>query len=876
MSFGLPGAVPDSPDRLRPPEVLVLPPPVQDEFKVTAPNGADAASWGLETDEIASITASQMLEAIPKVVQSSLQAHERWHQDCLQCWAARQEGLRKQVLERLEKRLNKRAAGGRVGGKRPEGLRHIDSADSLQTPEELPEEQVPTGSPAASLRWGHPDWSTPIESPTPDNASAIAVREDRGQQELLRQGSFFEVPPTLDESERWIPATHAWARRCFLLLEDSNRYIIGRIISAFMTAVIMLSTVSFVIETMPSVQERPALCLQLLDAGEPLTVSACEPAPPDIFATLELICIVVFTAEYVLRLALCHTDSRFGASYLGRTFYYAVQPLNMIDVAAVAPFYVNLFIDGEEIGAAFRMLRLMRVCRLLKLAKHHQGMMVCAEALVNSGLPLALLFFYDVLFGIIFATLIHTMEGSRYSVDERWTQPQLDPATGLLINATYPTGTFVRPDKWHEGDEPTPFTSIPAALWWVFTTTTTVGYGDMAPTTFLGQSLGVLIFYFGIILLALPISVISANFEHAYERQQMFRRKKHHQVTRSSFMTQMASHSNRPSESRVTFVRSFRDTTVCVPRVRGFRRALFIILNEPNSSLLSLALSYLSFAMIIVTTVSLVLESMPLFNYTPDNCGDPEISVELCKPVPDIAFEYIEVTGTIFFTVEYALRIATAHAATEQELHLSEEEDPDEKLPGWKKTLRYSMQSMNVIDVMAIVPFYLEFFGAAGGWAAVLRVLRLVRVFRVLKSPKMRACVDMILCIVAEALPGIASVFSLTCLVCVMFASFLFFAEGTTYSVTHRPDLYPMGLYIRPTANGLGYEPTPFKSIVHTFWWFFATATTVGYGDHVPTTTAGKLISIAVFYIGIVLVAIKLTIVQGSFRRHYPKWSLHT
>ncbi|OLQ01476.1 hypothetical protein AK812_SmicGene15774 [Symbiodinium microadriaticum] len=242
MSFGLPGAVPDSPDRLRPPELLVLPPPAQDEFKVTVPNRADAASWVLETDELASVTASKMLEAIPKVVQSSLQAHERWHQDCLQCWAARQEGLRKQVLERLEKRLNKRAAGGRVGGKRPEGLRHIDSADSLQTPEELPEEPVPTASPAASLPWQHPDWSTPVEASTPDNSSAIVVREDPGQHDLLRQGSFFEVPPTLDESQRWMPATHAWARRCFLLLEDSNRYIIGRIISAFMTAVIMLST----------------------------------------------------------------------------------------------------------------------------------------------------------------------------------------------------------------------------------------------------------------------------------------------------------------------------------------------------------------------------------------------------------------------------------------------------------------------------------------------------------------------------------------------------------------------------------------------------------------------------------------------------------
>jgi len=133
----------------------------------------------------------------------------------------------------------------------------------------------------------------------------------------------------------------------------------------------------------------------------------------------------------------------------------------------------------------------------------------------------------------------------------------------------------------------------------------------------------------------------------------------------------------------------------------------------------------------------------------------------------------------------------------------------------------------------------------------------------------------MILTIVLEALPGIVSVFSLTCLVCIMFGSCMFFAEGTTYSVDPTlvdMDQFPMGTYIRPTKDGMAWEPTPFLSILHTVWWFFATATTVGYGDYVPTTTAGKLVAIFVFYLGIVLVAIKLTIVNSSFKRHYPVW----
>ncbi|CAK9028396.1 unnamed protein product, partial [Durusdinium trenchii] len=492
-------------------------------------------------------------------------------------------------------------------------------------------------------------------------------------------------------------------------------------------------------------QERPTLCQELLSAGEELTVKACEPAPLLIFSTLEAICIAIFTVEYCLRLALCHTDPRYGSSFLSRTFHYAIQPLNVVDVIAVLPFYLKLALEFSEIGV-FGMLRLMRVCRLLKLAKHHQGIMVCWEALVNSGITLALLFFYEVLFGIIFATILHTLEGSKYSVAEEFTEPYMDLVTGKNMPPRYPTGVFVRRNLWDTGDEPTPFYSIPAALWWVFTTTTTVGYGDFAPTTTMGQCLGVLVFYFGIILLALPIGVVSQNFECAYERA--------HQGTRRRRMTSLISAKTRTMMSNARHGHVLTNRPVAphlAPEQKGgISRWIFTVMNDPNSSIIAMGLSYISFGLIIVTTFSLILESMPVFNYTPAGCGAVELSVELCKPEPDPAFEAIEVTGSVFFTVEYALRIIFAHSASEEELGLTVAPCvADAKpLPGWKKTLRYALQPLNVIDIMAIVPFYLEFIGLGGSGAAVLRVLRLVRIFRVLKSPKMRACVDMILCIV--------------------------------------------------------------------------------------------------------------------------------
>ena len=63
-----------------------------------------------------------------------------------------------------------------------------------------------------------------------------------------------------------------------------------------------------------------------------------------------------------------------------------------------------------------------------------------------------------------------------------------------------------------------PFRSIPFSFWWVLVTTTTTGYGDFFPTTVMGKTVGVCAMITGILMLALPITVIGANFAHEYEK----------------------------------------------------------------------------------------------------------------------------------------------------------------------------------------------------------------------------------------------------------------------------------------------------------------------------------------------------------------------
>lgn len=148
-----------------------------------------------------------------------------------------------------------------------------------------------------------------------------------------------------------------------------------------------------------------------------------------------------------------------------------------------------------------------------------------------------------------------------------------------------------------------------------------------------------------------------------------------------------------------------------------------------------------------------------------------------------------------------------------------------------------------------------------------LRILRLIRIFRVMSIPRLQCCVDMITSVIEDALPALFLLFFMSLLACVLFASCIWFAEGTAYRIDEN---WPDGAYIRPTYDGYDVEKSPFRSIFSSFWWFFTTATTVGYGDEYPTTTWGRIIGVCAFYTGIVLLALPIGIVGGAFTKHYP------
>ncbi|CAE7259378.1 kcna2 [Symbiodinium microadriaticum] len=778
----------------------------------------------------------EVLTSLPASLKTSLRRHAAAQQNSLEEWARRHERLQKQAYIRMQALLRRSDAQG----VRP----YVTGTRSSRSPS-----FAGVGMGGTSSLLSHSAHHSP----------------DLPRKDVGETGGTPDVQPLPSKRVSWLPSTNEmhWCRCIFLVLDDPDNFLMGKVISAFVVATILLSTTSFILESMQSFAKRPDLCEELRAAGEPLTVEACEPVPHESFFYIEAACILIFTVEYLARLLTCHAEPALGETPTLRVLHYARMPLNIVDLLAVAPFYLG-FIIGNSVSS-LRVLRLARVLRLFKLAKHHGGMRLCLEAMMRSGFPLAILMFFNVIVGIIFACVMFFVEGQRFSVAPQFTQPRTDMFNNT-VPAPFPTGVFVRIDAQGEHEVQTPFRSIPIALWWAFSTMTTVGYGDIVPTTLPGKIVGVMCFYCGVILLALPIGVLSSNFENAYSQASS-----HSQGRRLSFHEHLRNSTTRSTklESHVQQMQPARGSRWFPEEEVSWSRQLFLIMSDPGSSRASNVVSWFVTAVIMVATVSMLLESLPEFNVTPAECKPwPEITIASCRPVPRPAFEYVELVCMIVFTIDYVLRLALVHRALPQDIGLVEKE-----VGRLKMTWKYAIQVLNLVDFFAIAPYYISLSGLYQGSTAALRVLRLVRVFRLLKSPKLRDGVEMIINIVGDSLPGILSVFSLTSIVCILFSSSLWIAEGTEYSVSAFPNEYPLGVYIRPTKYGYGVEPTPFTSISHCFWWFFVTATTVGYGDEYPTTTLGRLTAIGSFYAGIVLVAIKLTIVGRALKRQFPQWN---
>ncbi len=196
----------------------------------------------------------------------------------------------------------------------------------------------------------------------------------------------------------------------------------------------------------------------------------------DLMAAVELVTVVVFTVEYILRL--------WTAEYLypglsgGRAaLRYALSFNGLIELACFAFYYLPFFLPSGLV--AFRMLRVIRIFRLFRINAYYDALNVIAGVLRSKR---------DQLLSSIFIILI------------------LMTASSLVMYSLE-----------HQA-QPEVFRNAFSGFWWAVSTLLTVGYGDIYPVTMPGRIFGTILTFLGVGMVAIPTGILSAGFVEQYGR----------------------------------------------------------------------------------------------------------------------------------------------------------------------------------------------------------------------------------------------------------------------------------------------------------------------------------------------------------------------
>jgi len=186
-----------------------------------------------------------------------------------------------------------------------------------------------------------------------------------------------------------------------------------------------------------------------------------------------------------------------------------------------------------------------------------------------------------------------------------------------------------------------------------------------------------------------------------------------------------------------------------------------------------------------------------------------------------ILFEKISLT---IFSVEYLLRVWCCI-----------EDIKYQNTPKLKARINYIFTPMALIDLIAILPFMIAMF-----FSVDLRALRLIRMLRLLKLTHYFRGFNLFITVIVKELKSIVAVMLVMLFFVIIAASLIYSIEGKV-------------------------QPEAFGSIFKSFWWAIVTMTTVGYGDTVPVTTLGKVISSFIMLIGVVFVALPAGMLAARF-----------
>jgi len=182
----------------------------------------------------------------------------------------------------------------------------------------------------------------------------------------------------------------------------------------------------------------------------------------------EWIVTILFTIEYIARVITVRKPLKYIFSFYG-----------VIDLLSTLPKYLSLIFAGTHALVALRALRLLRVFRILKLARYLGASNQLATAIKASRAKISVFLFAVIIVATIFGTVMYLVEGEKNGFD-----------------------------------------NIPKSIYWSIVTLTTVGFGDIAPQTPLGQFIATIIMVLGYGIIAVPTGIVSAEYTRSANKEE--------------------------------------------------------------------------------------------------------------------------------------------------------------------------------------------------------------------------------------------------------------------------------------------------------------------------------------------------------------------
>lgn len=189
------------------------------------------------------------------------------------------------------------------------------------------------------------------------------------------------------------------------------------------------------------------------------TVDSVATRHRELLVVAEWIFTILFSIEYILRLL-----------SVGKPMKYVTSFMGIVDLLSVIPTYLSLIVAGPQYLLVIRTIRLIRVFRILKLTRYVSEAQVLGQALKSSFAKITIFISGVVILVLIMGTLMYLVEGPEHG-----------------------------------------FTSIPTSMYWTIVTITTVGYGDIAPVTTVGQTLASIIMLLGYGIIAVPTGIVTGE-----------------------------------------------------------------------------------------------------------------------------------------------------------------------------------------------------------------------------------------------------------------------------------------------------------------------------------------------------------------------------